>query len=59
MYYIIKNYKNLLFMHPLIVGEILAEVGIALGGIYIIKQFQKRQTRQPALPKKIIRNLKF
>tara|TARA_Y100001933_G_scaffold223164_1_gene234528 strand:+ start:724 stop:864 length:141 start_codon:yes stop_codon:yes gene_type:complete len=46
-------------MKTLIVGGILAELVIALGGIYLIKQFQKRQTRQPALSRKIIRNLKF
>ena len=46
-------------MNTLIVGVILLEVGIAMGGIYLIKQFQKRETRQPALSKKIIKNLKF
>ena len=46
-------------MYTLIAGGILIEVGIAIGGIYLIKQFQKRKTRQPALSKKIIRNLKF
>ena len=43
---------------PIIVG-ILLEVGIFIGGIYLVKQLQKRQTRQPTLPKKIIRNLKL
>tara|TARA_Y100000589_G_C27049365_1_gene586615 strand:- start:462 stop:602 length:141 start_codon:yes stop_codon:yes gene_type:complete len=42
-----------------IVSGILVEVGIAFGGIYHIKKFQKNQTRQPALSRKIIRNLKF
>ena len=42
-----------------IVSGILVEVGIALGGIYLIKKFQKKQTRQPALSRKVIRNLKF
>tara|TARA_B100000900_G_C19960798_1_gene465609 strand:- start:60 stop:200 length:141 start_codon:yes stop_codon:yes gene_type:complete len=46
-------------MNTLIVGGILVEVGIALGGIYLIKQFQKKQTRQPSLSKKLIRDLKF
>ena len=46
-------------MDALIVSGILVEVGIAFGGIYLIKKFQKKQTRQPALSRKIIRNLKF
>ena len=45
-------------MNTLIVG-ILLDVGIAVGGIYLIKQLKRKQTRQPALSKKIIRNLKF
>ena len=39
--------------------QVLVEIGIALGGIYLIKQIKKRQTRQPTLSKKIIKNLKF
>ncbi len=58
MYYINKI-QILIFMNTLIVGGILVEVGIALGGIYLIKQFQKKQTRQPSLSKKLIRDLKF
>ena len=46
-------------MNTLIVIGILLEAGIAIGGIYLIKQLQKRQTRQPALSRKIIRDLKF
>ena len=46
-------------MNTLVVGGIIIELGIAIGGIYLIKQVQKRHTRQPALPKKIIRNLKL
>ena len=46
-------------MNTLIVAGILVEVGIVIGGIYLIKQLQKNQTRQPALSEKIIRNLKF
>ncbi len=46
-------------MNTLIVAGILVELGIVIGGIYLIKQLQKKQTRQPALSKKIIRNLKF
>ena len=46
-------------MNPLIVAGIFIEIGIVIGGIYFIKQVQKKQTRQPALSKKIIRNLKF
>ena len=42
-----------------IVAGILVEIGIVIGGIYIMKQLQKNQARQPALSKKIIRNLKF
>ena len=46
-------------MNTLIVVGILIEIGIALGGIYLIKQLKKSQTRQTALSKKIIKNLKF
>jgi len=46
-------------MSILIVAGIFVELGILIGGIYIMKQLQKKQTRQPALSKKIIRNLKF
>tara|TARA_B100000212_G_scaffold329815_1_gene295450 strand:+ start:1296 stop:1436 length:141 start_codon:yes stop_codon:yes gene_type:complete len=43
---------------PIVFG-ILVELGIAIGGIYLIKKSQKKQTRQPALSRKIIKNLKF
>ena len=46
-------------MNTIIVAGIFVEIGIVIGGIYIIKQLQKKQSRQPALSKKIIRNLKF
>ena len=46
-------------MNTIIVAGILLEIGIVIGGIIIIKQLQKKQTRQPSLSKKIIRNLKF
>jgi len=46
-------------MKTFIVAGILVEVGIVIGGIYLIKQLKKKQTRQPALSKKIIKNLKF
>ena len=46
-------------MSTIIVAGILVEIGIFFGGIYILKQLKKKQTRQPALSKKIIRNLKF
>ena len=46
-------------MNTVIVTGILIEIGIVIGGIYIMKQLQKKRTRQPALSKKIIRNLKF
>ena len=46
-------------MNNFIVNGILIELAIALGGIYLIKQLQKKQKRQPALSRKIIRNLKF
>jgi len=46
-------------MQIIIVAGILVEIGIVIGGIYFMKQLQKKQTRQPALSKKIIRNLKF
>ena len=46
-------------MNNFIVGGILIEVGIAIGGIYLIRKLQKKETRQPALSRKIIKNLKF
>ena len=46
-------------MNTIIVTGILVEIGIVIGGIYIMKQIYKKQTRQPALSKKFIRNLKF
>ena len=46
-------------MNTTIVAGILVEIGIFIGGIYIMKQLQKKQTRQPALSKKLIKNLKF
>ena len=46
-------------MNTIIVAGILVEIGIVIGAIIIIKQLQKKQTRQPSLSKKIIRNLKF
>ena len=46
-------------MNTIIVAGILVEIGIVIGGIIIIKQLKKKQTRQPSLSKKIIRNLKF
>ena len=58
MYYI-NNYEKISFMNTIIVAGILVEIGIVIGGIYIMKQLQKKQKRQPALSRKIIRNLKF
>ncbi len=46
-------------MNTIIVSGVLVEIGIVIGGIYIMKQLQKKETRQPALSRKIIRNLKF
>tara|TARA_Y100000589_G_C26788013_1_gene480549 strand:+ start:110 stop:250 length:141 start_codon:yes stop_codon:yes gene_type:complete len=46
-------------MNTLIIAGILVEVGILIGGIFLIKQLKQKQTRQPALSKKTIRNLKF
>ena len=46
-------------MNTLIFAVIVVEIGIVIGGIYMMKQLHKKQTRQPALSKKIIRNLKF
>ena len=46
-------------MNTIIVAGILVEIGFVIGGIIILKQLQKKQTRQPSLSKKIIRNLKF
>tara|TARA_B100000212_G_scaffold255988_1_gene196356 strand:- start:458 stop:598 length:141 start_codon:yes stop_codon:yes gene_type:complete len=46
-------------MNTLIVAGIFVDIGIVIGGIYFMKQVQRKQTRQPALSKKIIKNLKF
>ena len=46
-------------MNKIIFAGILIEIGIVIGGIYFMKKLQKKQTRQPPLSKKIIRNLKF
>ena len=46
-------------MNTIIITGILVEIGIVIVGICIMKQLNKKQTRQPALSKKIIRNLKF
>ena len=46
-------------MNTFIFAGILVEVGIVIGGIHLIKQLKKKQTRQPPLSEKIIRNLKF
>tara|TARA_B100000575_G_C22515476_1_gene334943 strand:- start:124 stop:264 length:141 start_codon:yes stop_codon:yes gene_type:complete len=46
-------------MSTIFIGGILVEVGIAAGGVFLIKQLQKKHTRQPSLPRKIIKNLKF
>ena len=46
-------------MNTLIVSGILLEVGIAIGGIFLMKQLKRRQTKQPSLSRKIIKNLKF
>ena len=46
-------------MYTIIVAGILVEIGIVIGSVYIMKQLQKKKTRQPALSKKIIKNLKF
>ena len=46
-------------MNTIIVTGLLVEIVVIIGGFYIIKQFQKKQIRQPALSKKKIRNLKF
>ena len=51
--------KKLIFMNTIIVTGIFVEIGIVIGGIYIMKQLQKKQKKQPALSRKIIRNLKF
>ena len=56
---ILIKMKRLIFMNTIIVAGILVEIGIVIGGIYIMKQLQKKQKRQPALSRKIIRNLKF
>tara|TARA_B100000212_G_scaffold313620_1_gene266652 strand:- start:262 stop:402 length:141 start_codon:yes stop_codon:yes gene_type:complete len=46
-------------MNTIVVAGILVEIGIVILGINIMKQLQKKQTRQPSLSKKIIKNLKF
>ena len=44
-------------MNTFIFGGILVELGVAAGGIYLIRKLQKK--RQPGLSKKTIKNLKF
>ena len=46
-------------MNRIIVAGTLVEIGIVIGGIYIMKQLQNKRTKQPALSEKVIRNLKF
>tara|TARA_Y100000589_G_scaffold296426_1_gene303549 strand:+ start:405 stop:545 length:141 start_codon:yes stop_codon:yes gene_type:complete len=46
-------------MNTLIASGILIELVIAAGGIYLIRQLQKKKKRQPGLSNKIIKNLKF
>tara|TARA_B100000963_G_C22191241_1_gene478933 strand:+ start:398 stop:538 length:141 start_codon:yes stop_codon:yes gene_type:complete len=46
-------------MSNLIIGGIIVELGIAVGGLYLIKKIKKRDKNQPALSNKIIKNLKF
>ena len=46
-------------MNTIILTGILVEIGIVISVIYIMKNLHKKQTRQPALSRKIIRNLKF
>tara|TARA_Y100001978_G_C23401611_1_gene294896 strand:- start:57 stop:197 length:141 start_codon:yes stop_codon:yes gene_type:complete len=46
-------------MNTLIIGGIVVEIVFAFAGIYLIKNLQKRQTRQPSLSRNTIRNLKF
>tara|TARA_Y100000589_G_scaffold2788_1_gene2661 strand:- start:2054 stop:2194 length:141 start_codon:yes stop_codon:yes gene_type:complete len=46
-------------MNTLFISGILVEMGIAIAGIYLIKELKKSPTRQPSLSRKIIRNLKF
>tara|TARA_Y100001978_G_C23267057_1_gene234065 strand:+ start:87 stop:224 length:138 start_codon:yes stop_codon:yes gene_type:complete len=45
-------------MSNLIIFGLLIEIGIALGGFLLIKKY-KKQTRQPPLSNKKIKNLKF
>ena len=59
VYIILIKLKSLILMNTIIVTGILVEIVVVIGGIYIMKQLQKKQTRLPALSKKIIRNLKF
>ena len=46
-------------MNTFFAGGILVELGIAAGGIYLIRKLQKKKKRQPSLSKKTIKNLKF
>ena len=59
LYYINKKVETHLFMNYPIICGVLVEVGIVIAWIYLIRKFQKRQTRQPALSRSIIKNLKF
>tara|TARA_Y100000589_G_scaffold18946_1_gene15739 strand:- start:381 stop:521 length:141 start_codon:yes stop_codon:yes gene_type:complete len=46
-------------MNSIVVAGILVEIVVVIGGIYLMKQSHKKQRGQPALSKKIIKNLKF
>tara|TARA_B100000212_G_C27259286_1_gene483762 strand:+ start:691 stop:858 length:168 start_codon:yes stop_codon:yes gene_type:complete len=54
-----KKFKKFFSMNTLLVSGILIDLGIALVGILLIVQLNKKQTRQPSLSNKIIKNLKF
>ena len=48
-----------IWMNNLFVSCIVIEILIAIGGIYFVNQSKKKKTKQPALSKKKIKNLKF
>tara|TARA_Y100000589_G_scaffold95455_1_gene90129 strand:+ start:1601 stop:1741 length:141 start_codon:yes stop_codon:yes gene_type:complete len=43
---------------PIICG-IFLEIVIVVWGVYFIKKLKEKQTRQPSLSNKIVKNLKF
>ncbi len=46
-------------MTTTIICGIFLEIVITVGGFYLIKHLKKKQTKQPSLSNRIVKNLKF